>query len=51
MPLKRGKDYYQWGDSGKKYYYQPGDIISRKIAKESAKRQGIAIAIRKKISR
>jgi hypothetical protein len=46
MPVKRGQDkqgpYYQWGDSGKKYHYTPGDKRSRDRAKEQASKQGQA---------
>jgi hypothetical protein len=34
--------YYQWGESGKKYYYTPGNERARKRAKTKAKRQGAA---------
>ena len=47
MPIHRGKDskgtYYQWGDSGKKYYYTTGDSKSRKKAREKAEEQAKAI--------
>lgn len=43
MPLIKGKDYYQYGPSGKKYYYTPGDSVSREIAKARALQQGKAI--------
>ena len=46
MPVKRGKDgkgpYYQWGDSGKKYHYEPGIEDSREKAKDKATKQGRA---------
>ena len=46
MPVHRGKDkkgpYYQWGESGKKYYYESGDPDSRKKAKQKAEKQGQA---------
>lgn len=46
MPVHRSKDgkgpYYQWGDSGKKYHYEPGDKESRESAKRRAERQGRA---------
>jgi hypothetical protein len=46
MPVRRRKDakgaYYQWGDSGKKYRYTPGDKDSRARAKRGATRQGQA---------
>lgn len=46
MPVKRGQDkdgpYYQWGDSGKKYHYAPGDKQARERAKQQANKQGQA---------
>lgn len=46
MPVHRttsnGKPAYQWGNSGKKYTYKPGDKASRERAKAKAKRQGRA---------
>jgi hypothetical protein len=46
MPVHRGKDsqgpYYQWGGSGKKYRYTPGDTRSRDAAKRMAIKQGQA---------
>jgi len=47
MPIKQGyeivdgerKGYYQWGESGKRYYYTPGDKSSRTRAKNNAKAQ------------
>lgn len=46
MPVRRGQDskgpYYQWGNSGKKYYYKPGDKESRNRAKSMAEKQGKA---------
>lgn len=50
MPVRRvnsQKPYYQYGTSGKKYYYTPNDSQSRKYAREMAIRQGKAIAISK----
>lgn len=47
MPVKRGSDskgsYYQWGNSGKKYYYKTGNRDSRERAKAKAHRQAKAI--------
>lgn len=47
MPVHKGKDkkgyYYQWGESGKKYYYKKGNKISEGIAKSNAAEQGRAI--------
>jgi hypothetical protein len=31
--------YYQWGQSGTKYYYTPGNETARKRAKTKAKQQ------------
>jgi hypothetical protein len=46
MPVQRGKDskgpYYQWGGSGKKYHYTPGNKRSRDLAREKATKQGQA---------
>lgn len=47
MPIKQGYEYkdgekkgwYRWGDSGKKYYYTPGNESSRKRAKNKAEEQ------------
>lgn len=47
MPIIQGyttkngerKGYYQWGESGKRYYYSPGDKSSRTRAKNNAKEQ------------
>ena len=45
MPVHLGSDsngkYYQWGTSGKKYYFTSEK--TKKIAKEKATKQGIAI--------
>lgn len=47
MPIHRGQNshgsFYQWGKSGKKYYYKSGDKKSREKAKELAHKQAIAI--------
>lgn len=47
MPVHRGRDgegpYYQWGDSGKRYRYEPGDKESRDKARERAEKQGRAV--------
>ncbi len=46
MPVRGGKDakgyYYQWGTSGKKYYYTPNDKTSRARARKKAGKQGQA---------
>ncbi len=34
--------YYQWGDHGKKYFFNPDDPDAKKQAKEKADRQGRA---------
>lgn len=48
MPIKRttakGKPAYQWGASGKKYPYTPGNAASRLAAKKKAIKQGLAAA-------
>lgn len=47
MPIHRGSDakgsYYQWGNTGKKYYYTSNNAKSRDIAKKKAQRQATAI--------
>lgn len=49
MPVNRKKDsygsFYQWGDRGEKYYYQPKDKKKRQEAKTKAVVQGRAIII------
>lgn len=50
MPVQRGRTtrdgepicYYQWGESGKKYYYECGNTRARKQAKAKAEAQGAA---------
>ena len=39
---KDGKPAYQWGNSGVKYTYTPGDAASRERAKKKAGKQGQA---------
>jgi hypothetical protein len=43
MPVHGGKDargyYMQWGDRGKKYYYQKDDAKSKMAAKRRAHQQ------------
>lgn len=43
MPIYRGKNYYQYGNTGKKYYYVVGDDNSRNRAKKLAENQMKAI--------
>lgn len=47
MPIHQSKDskgsFYQWGKSGKKYYYTPGNQKDREIAKTKAQKQMKAI--------
>lgn len=47
MPIKQGKDstgdYYQWGNGGKKYYFDANSKESRKKARNRALRQARAI--------
>ena len=51
MPVRRttknGKPAYQYGKTGAKYAYKPGDEASRKRAKKRAIMQGLAIAHRR----
>jgi len=50
MPVHRtminGKPAYQWGKTGKKYPYTPGNVASRERAKQRAIKQGLAVARR-----
>jgi hypothetical protein len=50
MPVHRGRDrrgpYYQWGESGRRYYYTSGDTSSRNRARHQATRQGQAARAR-----
>ncbi len=52
MPVARGHDshgsYYRYGKTGKKYYYKPNNVQSRKIAKIKAGKQGKATKSKKK---
>lgn len=47
MPIISNRDsngcYHQWGDSGKKYYYECGDESASKNAKQKAIAQAVAI--------
>jgi hypothetical protein len=47
MPVNNGRDilgpWYRWGMKNKKYYYTPGDPISRNEAHNAAIQQGRAI--------
>lgn len=47
MPVQRvvkgNKVGYKWGQSGKVYYYTPGNEESRKRAKKKAEKQGQAV--------
>ena len=46
MPIKRGQEngkyYYQYGESGKKYFYITNNNRSRRIAKRKAMKQQTA---------
>lgn len=54
MPIQQRSDaqgsFYRWGNSGKKYYYIVNNKRSRDIAKQKAKRQGMAIIISRNIN-
>jgi hypothetical protein len=43
---KNGKPAYQWGKTGEKYQYTPGNKASRERAKKKAIDQGLAVAYR-----
>lgn len=55
MPVRRRKDgkgpYYQYGNSGKKYRYSPGNPQSRGAAKSRANQQAKAVKTRQKRGR
>jgi hypothetical protein len=42
----KGRPAYQWGTTGKKYPYTPGNAASRLAAKKKAIAQGLAVAHR-----
>ncbi len=50
MPIHQGyttkdgkrRGYFQWGSSGKKYYYTPGSEASREKARKKAEQQAQA---------
>ena len=52
MPLIHKKDkkgiYFKYGPTGKKYYYNPDDVVNLYIAKYKARKQGKAIEISKR---
>ena len=52
MPIYRKSDskgpYYQYGTTGTKYYYTPGNAKSRLNAKKKAIRQMVAISYSEK---
>jgi hypothetical protein len=43
---KNGKPAFQWGKTGAKYVYVPGNKASMEEAKRKAIRQGLAVARR-----
>jgi hypothetical protein len=47
MPILNNKDtkgsYYQFGTTGKKYYYKTGNVKLRTLARAKAAKQGRAI--------
>jgi hypothetical protein len=43
MPVQRGRNFYRWGNHGKKYYYKANNPASREKAKALAAKQGRAI--------
>lgn len=50
MPVRRGRDsegpFYQWGETGRRYRYTPGDEEGRRRAKRRAEAQGRAASAR-----
>lgn len=47
MPIRRGRNYYQYGKDGHKYHYIVGNTKSRNMARRKAMKQGQAIEISK----
>jgi len=47
MPVHRGHNaigyYYQWGNTGKRYYYTPGNVRSENDARNKSNQQARAI--------
>ena len=47
MPVRSGEDstgpFYQWGESGRRYYYRKGSETSEKMARARAAAQGRAV--------
>jgi len=38
--------YFQWGDTGKKYYFDPSNLVSAARARQKAHAQGRAVRAR-----
>jgi hypothetical protein len=38
--------YFQWGDTGKKYYFDPSSLVSSARARQKAHKQGRAVRAR-----
>ena len=52
MPVYERRDargpYFQWGDTGRKYYFDPGNLASAARARRRAHRQGQAVRARQR---
>ena len=54
MPVFERRDergaFFQWGDSGKKYYFDPLSLASAARARARAHRQGQAVRARQRVA-
>ena len=52
MPVFQRKDtrghFFQWGDSGKRYYFDPDSLTSAAKARAKARKQGQAVRARQR---
>ena len=52
MPVHQRRDsrghYMQWGDTGKRYYFDPDNLRSAARAREKARKQGQAVRARQR---
>ena len=54
MPVFQRRDsrgtFFQWGDDGKKYYFDPNSLASAARARRKARKQGQAVRARQRAS-
>ena len=52
MPVFQRRDargfFFQWGDTGAKYYFDPDDLVSSARARRKAHKQGQAVRARQR---